>query len=84
MVEPIFKKDDYIINPSSGDMAIVGGVTKRNYYTFKAYYGHMFRRLKDVKDNTYDLQVNYQKFYRLCTDEEKKKLDDIIKNAQEG
>ena len=32
-----------------------------------------------VKDKSYDLQVNYQKFYDLCTDEEKKKLDEMIK-----
>jgi hypothetical protein len=45
----------------------------------KAYYGKMFDELKDVKDNSYDLQINYQKFYDLCTDEEKKKLDEMIK-----
>ena len=39
----------------------------------------MFKELKDVKNQIYDLQVNYQKFFDLCTDEEKKKLDDIIK-----
>ena len=78
-VEPIFKEDDYITNRHSGDLAIVKGVTKKGYYQFKAYYGKMFDELKDVKDKNYDLQINYQKFYDLCTDEEKKKLDKMIK-----
>ena len=34
-----------------------------------------------VKDKNYDLQINYQKFYELCTEEEKKKLDEIIKKG---
>lgn len=83
MVEPIFKKGDYIINRNAGDMAIVKGVTKKKYYQFDAYYGGMFKELKDVKNLNYDLQVNYQKFYDLCTEEEKKKLDDIIKEKGE-
>jgi len=83
MVEPIFKKGNYIINRASGDMAIVKGVTKKNYYQFDAYYGEMFKEFKDVKNLNYDLQVNYQKFYDLCTEEEKKKLDDIIKEKGE-
>lgn len=82
-IEPIFKKGDYIINSNSGDMAIVKGVTKKGYYQFEAYYGSMFGALKDVSDKTYDLQVNYQKFFQPCTDKEKKALDDIIKKAQE-
>ena len=77
--EPKFKPGDYIINRSSGDMAIIDKVTPKNYYHFKVYYGNMFHELKDIKDKNYDLQVNYQKFYDLCTDEEKKKLDKIIK-----
>ena len=81
-VEPKFKKGDYIINRSAGDMAIVKGVTKKNYYQFEAYYGAMFHELKDVKDKNYDLQVNYQKFWDLCNDDEKKKLDDIIASAK--
>ena len=83
MVEPIFKPQDYIINRASGDIAIVKGVTKKNYYQFDAYYGGMFKELKDVKNSNYDLQVNYQKFFDLCTEEEKKKLDDIIKEKGE-
>lgn len=82
MIEPIFKKGDYIINRTSGDMAIIKGVTKRGYYQFEAYYGAMFHELHDVKNLNYDLQINYQKFYDLCTDDEKKKLDDIIKNKK--
>lgn len=79
-VEPIFKPGDYIINRTSGDMAIIDKVTPKNYYHFKVYYGNMFKQLKNVKDNSYDLQVNYQKFYDICNDEEKNKLDEIIKN----
>lgn len=78
-VGPIFKKDDYIINHSSGDMGIIKGITKKGYYQFKAYYDAMLNELKDVKNLSYDLQVNYQKFFELSNDEEKKKLDEIIK-----
>lgn len=78
-VEPIFKPGDYIINRTSGDMAIIDKVTPKNYYHFRAYWGHMFKKFKDVQDKSYDLQVNYQKFYDLCNDEEKKKLDDMLK-----
>ena len=81
MIEPKFQKGDYIINRTCGDMAIVKGVTKKGYYQFEAYYGGMFKQLKDVKDNNYDLQINYQKFYDLCDENEKKKLDEIIKKG---
>lgn len=81
-VEPKFKAGDYIINRTSGDMGIVAKVTPRNYYHFKEFYGKMFNELKDIKDDSYDLQVNYQKFYDLCTDEERKKLDEIIKTKR--
>lgn len=78
-VEPIFKKDDYIINHSSGDIAIVDKVTPKNYYKFKVYYNAMFDELKDVSLSTNDLQVNYQKFFEPCTEEERKHLEGIIK-----
>jgi hypothetical protein len=78
MVEPKFKPGDYITNKKTGDLAIVKGVTKKNYYQFEVYYGAMFGELKDVKNKLNDLQVNYQKFYELCNEEEKKKLDEII------
>lgn len=81
MIEPKFQKGDYIINRTCGDMAIVKGITKKGYYQFEAYYGGMFKQLKDVKDNNYDLQINYQKFYDLCDENEKKKLDEIIKKG---
>ena len=79
MVEPKFEKGDYIINRTNGNMAIVKNVTKRGYYQFSAYYSAMFKELKDVKNLNYDLQINYQKFYDLCNEEEKEKLDSIIK-----
>lgn len=81
MIEPKFQKGDYIINRTCGDMGIVKGITKKGYYQFEAYYGGMFKQLKDVKDKNYDLQINYQKFYELCTEKEKKKLDEIIKKG---
>ena len=79
MVETKFKKGDYIINRTSGDMAIVNGVTKKGYYQFEQYYGGMFGDLKDIKDKNYDLQINYQKFFELCDEKEKEKLNEIIK-----
>jgi len=82
MTEPIFKPGDYIINRNAGDIAIIDKITKKNYYHFKAYYGSMFGELKDVKNPLFDLQVNYQKFWDLCNEEEKKKLDDIIKQKK--
>lgn len=81
MIEPKFQKGDYIINRTCGDMGIVKGITKKGYYQFEAYYGGMFKQLKDVKDKNYDLQINYQKFYELCDENEKKKLDEIIEKG---
>ena len=81
MIEPKFQKGDYIINRTCGDMGIVKGLTKKGYYQFEAYYGGIFKQLKDVKDKNYDLQINYQKFYELCDENEKKKLDEIIKKG---
>jgi hypothetical protein len=76
MIEPKFQKGDYIINRTCGDMGIVKGITKKGYYQFEEYYGNMF---KELKNKGYELQINYQKFYEPCTDEEKKRLDKIIK-----
>lgn len=81
-IEPKFKSGDYIINRHSKNMGIVDKITPKGYYHFKAFYGAMFDTLKDVKDKKNDLQINYQKFFELCTDEEKKRLDDIIKRKQ--
>lgn len=75
---PRFKKGDYIINRSSNDLAIVDGVTPKNYYKFKAYYGGILKELKDVNEKKFTLQVDYQKFFDICSDEERKKLDEII------
>lgn len=79
MMEEKFKKDDYIINHSSGDLAIVKGITKKGYYQFKQYYDAMLDELKDLKSYSYELQKNYQKFFEICTEEEKNKLNEIIK-----
>lgn len=72
MVEPKFKKGDYIINRASGDMAIVDSVTAKNYYHFKAYYGSMFNDLKDVKNKLYDLQVDYRNFMSFAMKKRKR------------
>ena len=83
MIEPIFKKDDYIVNHHSGDLAIIKGISKKGYYQFKVYYDAMFGVFKDLSESSYELQANYQKFFDLCTDEEKKTLDDLIKEKGE-
>ena len=36
----------------------------------------------ELKEEGYELQINYQKFYDLCTEEEKEKLDNIIKQKK--
>ena len=79
MIEPKFKPYDYVINRASGDLAIIKGITKKGYYEFNEYYDNMFHQLKDLKNLTYNLQVNYQKFWDICTDEEKNKFEKIIK-----
>lgn len=84
ITEPLFKEDDYIASKWSGDMAIIKGVTKKGYYSFKAYYSAMFDELKDLKKYKYELQVDYQESWHLATEEEKKKLDKIIKDAKNG
>lgn len=75
--EEKFKNGDYIISKPCGDMAIYDKTDKKGYMHFKHYYGAMFGEFKDAK--TYTLQINYQKFYEPCTDEEKKFLDDKLK-----
>ena len=85
MVEPIFKKGDYIINRTGGNMGIVKGVTKKGYYQFSAYCSPMFNKVKDVKEYNYDMQINYQKFFDLCTEDEKMKFDKLIaENKKKG
>lgn len=78
-IEPKFSPNDYIINRSAGDMAIIDKITPKNYYHFKVYYSEMFDELRDAKNKLNDLQVNYQAFWNICNDEEKEKLNSIIK-----
>ena len=59
-------------------MAVIKGITKKGYYQFSAYYDNMFKELKDLKNYTYELQINYQKFWDFCNENEKNKLDNII------
>lgn len=77
-MEPIFQKGDYIINRDAGDIGIVKSVSKKNYYQFSEFYGGMFDELKDLSIYPYELQVNYQKFFDLCTEEERGRMDSII------
>lgn len=77
MIEPKFTNGDYIINRKSKDMGVFDKVDKKGYMHFKYYYSGMFENLKDV--STYTLFVDYQKFFELCNDEEKEKLDNVIK-----
>lgn len=71
-----FKEGDYIINRKCGDMAIFDKVDKKGYIWFKKYYGKMFQEFKDV--SKYTLQINYQKFFDICTSEEKEKFDKLL------
>ena len=80
MIEPKFKKGDYIINRAAGDMAIVKGVSKKNYYQFSSYYDAMLHEMKELDKYPYELQVNYQKFWDLCDNNEKKDLDKKMGN----
>lgn len=77
--EEKFKKGDYIINRRCGDMAVYDKCDSKGYMYFKYYYGKMFGVLKDC--SKWSLQVNYQKFYEICTKEEKEKMDEIIKEG---
>lgn len=77
MLEPKFKKGDYIINRKGRIMGIVSKLDSKGYYNFKFLYGGMFNTVFDT--NIELVQINYQKFFDFCTDEEKEKLDEIIK-----
>lgn len=81
-MEAIFNPGDYIINKAAGDLAIIDKITKKGYYHFKEYYSSMFEEFRDSKNALNDLQINYQKFWNLCTEEEKKKMDELIKNKK--
>lgn len=78
--EEKFKKGDYIINHTCGDIAVYDKMDKHGYIHFKYYYSNMFHHLKDVEK--YTLQVNYQKMFELCNDEEKIKFNEIIKKHE--
>lgn len=82
IVDPKFKNGDYIINRTCGDMAVVKGVTQKGYYTFSHYYNSMTKNMKDLVKYTYELQVNYDKFWDFCTEEEKMDLNEKIEKAK--
>ena len=44
----------------------------------------MFEKFKDLDRYTYELQMNYQKFWDFCNDEEKERLNDLIKEKREN
>lgn len=77
-----FKKGDYIINRSAGDMAIIKDISKKGYYQFDVYYMEMTHSLYDLKKYKYELQKNYQKFWDFCNEKEKNKLSKIIKENE--
>ncbi len=79
MIIPKFNSGDYITNRASGEIAIVDKVTPKNYYKFKYYAQNPSEGLYDLKNMKYELQVNYQKFWDLCNDEEVNKMNEIIK-----
>lgn len=80
MLEEKFKKGDYIINRACGDMAVYDKVDKKGYMHFKYYYSGLFGELRDC--TVYTMQINYQKFYELCDDGEKGKMDRVIEKSQ--
>lgn len=73
-----FKEGDYIINRKCGDFAIFDKLDKNGYMHFEKYYSKMSRELKDVKK--YTLQINYQKFFDICTEEEINDIKKILCN----
>lgn len=78
MIEEKFKKGDYIISHHCGDMAVYDKIDKKGYMHFKYYYNAMFHSFNNVKE--YTMQINYQKYYDLCSEAEKEVLDKLIKN----
>lgn len=75
-MEEKFRKGDYIVNRNCHDMAIYDKVDAKGYMHFKEYYSHMFKKFKDTK--AYTMQINYQKFYELCDEAERSKLDSLL------
>lgn len=73
-----FNPGDYIINRKCGDMAVFDKVDKNGYLHFEKYYSKMGNYFKDVKK--YTLQINYQKFFDNCTEEEIKLFNDVLCN----
>lgn len=81
-VECKFKDGDYIMHPSVGNMMVLKKVDDKNYMHFSYYYSASDKcMIKKDGDNT--MQVNYQKFLRLCTDEEKALMDKYIEEDKE-
>ena len=83
MIEPKFKPNDYIINRKANDIAIIKSITTKGYYHFKKYYSNMFDEFRDATNKLNDLQIDYQKFWDFCNDEEKQKLDQKKKKKGE-
>lgn len=52
--EEKFKKGDYIINRSCGDMGVYDKCDNKGYMHFKYYYGKMFNVLKDCENGTFN------------------------------
>ena len=69
-----FKKGDYIINRKTGNIGIFDKLKKRHLY-FTHYYSDMFDKIS----NDHHFAIDYQDFFDICTEEEKEKMDEIIK-----
>lgn len=82
MIEPKFKKGDYIINRTAKEMAIYDKLDAKGYMHFKRYRHGMLGDFVNPKEFT--LQINYQKFYEPMTDEEKDIFNKIIEEHDNG
>lgn len=80
-IEPKFKKDDYIINRTGNVMGIISKLDDKGYYHFKFFYGGMFDTVYDTKTEL--LQINYQKFFDFCNEEETDKINKLYKKYKD-
>lgn len=80
-IEEKFKNGDIIVCNGCKDMAVYDKVDKKGYMHFKKYYCRMKQTFIDVKK--YTLQINYQKFWHVATDDEEEKFKGFEKDEKE-
>lgn len=80
-IECQFKQGDYIISHASGDMGVFNKIDKKGYVHFKKYYGAM---CEDIRGDEYNFHMNFLKFFEPCNEEEIKKLDEILEDAEKN